>query len=146
MKYAGTILALFAVTLLFGCLGGGSPTATPTIAPTVEPTVSIAPTATVTATATATPTATPTPQQNTIYINNYKYNPDKLTVKVGTTVTWVNQDAAKHTVTGDPGVTGLDSALLGQGESYSYTFTEKGLYTYHCSPHPYMKASVEVVE
>ncbi len=147
MKYAGILLSVFALALLFGCLGGGQPTSTPTAIATLQPTASVQPTATVIATVTAAPTAaaTATPAANTIHIKDYKFTPDKLTVKIGDTVTWINDDVAKHTVTGDPGVTGLDSALIAQGESYAHTFTQKGLYTYHCSPHPYMKASMEVV-
>ena len=36
--------------------------------------------------------------------------------------------------------------LLAKVESYSWTFNTVGTYTYHCSPHPYMKGIVEVVE
>jgi plastocyanin len=36
------------------------------------------------------------------------------------------------------------SELLAKGESYSFTFKKAGTYTYHCTPHPYMKGTVVV--
>ncbi len=65
-----------------------------------------------------------------------------LTVKVGTTVTWVNQDSQAHTVT-DVGLS-FDSGLFGKGDTWSYTFTEVGEFEYFCAPHPWMRAKVIV--
>lgn len=135
---------LLSAMLLFGCLGGeATPTPAPTAAPTIEPTA--APTIAPTATPAPTAAATPTPEVNGVAIKDYKFAPDRITVKKGASVTWVNEDQAPHTVTSDAG-TELDSALLQKGQSYTHAFNAVGLYTYHCSPHPYMKASVEVVE
>ncbi len=144
MKLGVMALALLAFALLFGCLGGGQPTATPVPTFTPVPSVSQAPVVSETPSATATPTPAPTKAANEIRISGYKFVPDKITIKKGATVTWVNDDQAKHTVTADAGYTGPDSALLAQGESYSYTFDTVGIVAYHCSPHPYMKATVEV--
>ena len=77
-------------------------------------------------------------------IKDYKYSPSPIRVKKGTTITWTNQDLAKHTVTVDSGK--WESELLAQGASYSRTFDTVGTFAYHCSPHPYMKGVVEVVE
>lgn len=70
-----------------------------------------------------------------------------IRVKKGTTVTWTNQDNAKHDVTP---VTETDefktSELFGKGETYSVTFNTVGNYAYYCSPHPYMKGTIEVTE
>jgi amicyanin len=82
---------------------------------------------------------------NSITIKDYSYSPATITVKVGTKVTWTNQDAVGHTVTADSG-TGPDSQLIDQGQSYSFTFDKAGTYTYHCTPHPYMKGTVVVTE
>jgi amicyanin len=82
---------------------------------------------------------------NSVTISNYAYSPAVITVKVGTTVTWTNQDSVGHTVTADSG-TGPDSELIDQGKSYSYTFDKAGTFTYHCSPHPYMKGTVIVTQ
>lgn len=82
---------------------------------------------------------------SSVTIKDYAFSPAAITVKVGTKVTWTNQDAVGHTVTADSG-TGPDSQLLDQGQSYSYTFSKAGTYTYHCAPHPYMKGTVIVTE
>jgi amicyanin len=80
-------------------------------------------------------------------IQNFAFSPTTLTVKKGTTVTWTNRDSVKHDVmsdTNDPN--GPKGPLLAQNETYSYTFDKAGTYPYHCTPHPRMKAVVEVVE
>jgi amicyanin len=82
---------------------------------------------------------------NSVSIKNYAYSPSPLTVKVGTTVTWTNTDIARHTVTVDDATkNGPKSPFFGQGQSYSFTFTQAGTFTYHCEPHPYMHGTVEV--
>ena len=96
----------------------------------------------------------------TVLIVNYAYAPADLTIPVGTTVTWVNQDSVGHTVTeGDPNspkpanLRVFDSsgeavngkvALISAGESWSYTFTTPGTYEYYCIVHPYMIGHVTV--
>jgi len=77
-----------------------------------------------------------------ITISNFAYGPVSLTVKVGTTVTWTNQDTVRHTVTSDNDL--FDSGLFGKGETFSYTFAEAGIFSYHCTPHPYMKGTIIV--
>jgi len=66
-----------------------------------------------------------------------------LQVKVGTTVTWTNNDVAPHTVTfRDSSL--KSSGVLQQGAPYSYTFTRTGTFTYYCDIHEYMTAQVVV--
>ncbi|HSL26081.1 MAG TPA: plastocyanin/azurin family copper-binding protein [Acidimicrobiia bacterium] len=65
-----------------------------------------------------------------------------LRVKVGTTVTWTNDDNQMHTVTAVDG--SFDSGFVEQGNSFSYTFTEAGEFEYYCLPHPWMRAKVIV--
>ena len=81
-------------------------------------------------------------QSNSVTISNYSFSPQTLTIKIGTTVTWTNKDLAKHTVTADDG--SFESPFFGQGGTYSHTFSEAGTFAYHCSPHPYMKATIVV--
>lgn len=81
-----------------------------------------------------------------ITIANFTYSPKVDTVKVGTTVTWTNNDALSHTTTSDQGL--WDSkALTGpsgggsygggtSGQSFSYMFSQTGSYSYHCTIHP----------
>jgi plastocyanin len=84
---------------------------------------------------------------NTIAISNYLFGPDTITVKQGTLITWKNEDIARHTITADqPSDSAPSSMLIGKGESYSFTFTKPGTYTYHCEPHPYMKATIIVTQ
>lgn len=77
-----------------------------------------------------------------IEIEDFAYVPATITIKAGTTVTWTNKDSVRHTATSDTGL--FDSGLFGKGESFSYTFTEAGTFTYFCTPHPYMKGTVIV--
>ena len=85
--------------------------------------------------------------QNTVTISNYAFSPQKITVKVGTTVTWTNQDAIEHTVTADTeSPDAPKSGLIAKGQTYSFTFNKAGTYGYHCEPHPYMKGTVIVTE
>lgn len=79
-----------------------------------------------------------------VRIAQFAYTPATITVKKGTSVTWTNEDTAKHTVTGNTG--GPNSALFGKGESYTYTFNTVGEFPYYCEPHPNMKGKVVVVE
>lgn len=81
------------------------------------------------------------PTRQTVEIRNYTYAPQKLSVPVGTTVTWVQDDSTVHTVT-DPGV--FDSGSLSRGQRYSYTFRTPGSYGYRCTIHPSMRGTVTV--
>jgi len=89
------------------------------------------------------PTVTPAsarapaaPTNAQVIINNFTFTPAVITVTVGTTVTWSNQDDTPHTVTeadkhfGSPG--------LDTGDQFAYRFTAAGVYTYFCSIHPMM--------
>jgi plastocyanin len=78
-----------------------------------------------------------------VTIANYAFDPASLTVTVGTTVKWTNQDSVGHTVTADDN--SWASGNLNQGDSFSYTFTKTGTYAYHCGVHPSMKATITVV-
>lgn len=70
-----------------------------------------------------------------------------IKVKKGTTVTWTNQDSAKHDVTPVSETEEFKaSELFGKGGTYSVTFNTVGTYKYFCSPHPYMKGTIEVIE
>lgn len=94
----------------------------------------------------STPPSTSTSRVNVV-IRSLKYMPAYLTVSQGTTVTWMNQDTIAHTVTSDDmnNSVHFDSGTLQPGQSYSYTFSQMGTYTYHCSIHPNMTGSVNVI-
>ena len=77
-----------------------------------------------------------------VNIANYAFTLKDVTVPVGTTVVWTNQDFAVHTVTSDTGV--WDSGSLSNGKSFPFTFNQAGTFAYHCIPHPYMTATITV--
>jgi plastocyanin len=83
---------------------------------------------------------------NAVAIKNFAFSPTALKVKVGTKVTWTNEDTDAHTVTSLNNAGPLSSAALSTGQSYSYTFTKPGTYNYQCTIHPFMTASVTVTQ
>jgi len=75
------------------------------------------------------------------------YLPHEVTVAVGATVTWVNNDLAAHTVTSGvpPDATGVfDSGLFMSGSTFEFTFDDAGTYDYYCMVHPWMTGIVNV--
>jgi len=79
---------------------------------------------------------------NKVTIANMAFAPASITVSVGTTVTWNNNDNMTHTVTEDEG--SFDSGDISAGSSLSKTFSTAGTFTYHCTIHPEMTGSVVV--
>ena len=136
------LLALGLLVLLAACGGTTTtaPTSTPTTAPTNTPTT--APTNTPTTAPASTPTTAPPSTGNSISIMNFAFSPLTLTVKTGTKVTWTNKDTVTHTVTDDKGA--FNSGLLTPGNSFSFTFTQAGTYSYHCNIHHSMMATIVV--
>jgi plastocyanin len=76
-----------------------------------------------------------------VTIDNFTFSPAELAVKVGTTVTWKNQDDIPHTVVS---AGKFKSKALDTDDSFSFTFTAPGDYTYFCSLHPHMKGLIKV--
>ena len=75
--------------------------------------------------------------------NPADYSVNVVTVRVGTTVTWINGDADQiHAATAVDG--SFDSGFLAVGEAWSYTFDTVGEFEYFCTPHPWMRAKVIV--
>ena len=75
-----------------------------------------------------------------ISIKDFAFEPSTVTVKIETTVTWTNEDAASHTATGND----FDSGNLKKGQKFSYTFNEAGTFDNICTIHPSMKGKVIV--
>jgi plastocyanin len=88
--------------------------------------------------------ATGDPDTVVVTIRDFRYGRAKITINVGDVVVWRNADQVEHTVTGDDGT--LESPLIAPGREWSYRFTTPGTHTYHCTPHPFMKAEVRVRE
>ena len=76
------------------------------------------------------------------------FEPNQIEVAPGEKVTWKNVGKVAHTVTADKskaadpslvsvpaGTREWDSGFVGEGESFSRTFRERGTYSYICIPH-----------
>ena len=75
-------------------------------------------------------------------IKDFAFAPNNITVPVGATLTWTNRDSEPHTVmTTDKAIA---SKALDTGDQFAFAFGVPGTYTYHCSLHPYMTATVVV--
>jgi amicyanin len=93
--------------------------------------------------ASASATDSPAPQGGTaVSISDFKFNPATLTVPVGTTVTWTNQDEEPHTLAAKDG--SFHSPGIDTHGTYSFTFSTAGSYDYICSIHPFMTGTVVV--
>ena len=77
-----------------------------------------------------------------VRIDNFTFNPDRLVVRAGETVTWLNEDDIPHTVVSSSKT--FKSKALDTDDTYSFTFTTPGVYEYFCSLHPHMKATIVV--
>jgi plastocyanin len=75
-------------------------------------------------------------------IDNFVYSPVALTVKVGTTVTWINHDDIPHTVDSTQGK--FKSAALDTDGKFEFQFKEAGEYPFYCRIHPKMTGKVIV--
>lgn len=74
----------------------------------------------------------------------YAFSPASETVQAGDSVTWTNTDQAPHDVTVTSGPIALHSPTITTGQSWTYTFTVPGTYSYICSIHPDMHATLVV--
>lgn len=83
------------------------------------------------------------PQTIMVDIQGFAYSQQELTINVGDTIIWTNNDTAAHTVTSQSGGI-LDSGNLSNGQTYQYTFTEAGTFEYLCTIHPTMTGKVIV--
>ena len=77
-----------------------------------------------------------------IKISNFTFDPPVLTVKAGTTVTWVNSDDIPHLVAEKDGK--FRSSALDTDEKFSQTFKTPGTVEYFCVIHPHMTGKIVV--
>jgi plastocyanin len=73
------------------------------------------------------------------------YNPNPIEIKVGDTVTWINNDSSPHTVTSSSKDINFDSDVLRREETFSFTFDREGEYPYFCTLHPSMVGTIVVL-
>ena len=82
-------------------------------------------------------------QSVAVEIKDFAFNPPEITVPVGGSVTWINDDGTPHTATGlDREV--LQSGPIAPGESFTQTFDTAGTFDYFCEFHANMKGSIVV--
>jgi plastocyanin len=77
-----------------------------------------------------------------VTIKDFKYAPASISVSVGDSITWTNQDIAPHTATASDG--SFDTGSLSKGKSGTVTLSKAGTFAYICSIHPSMKGTVTV--
>jgi manganese oxidase len=123
------ILILVSGLVMLATACGAAPAAVPPLAtPVAGSSVSSAPQSNSAASASA--TLAPRQAVHVDALDDY-FRPEKITVTVGTQVTWTNVGQKTHTVT--MGKT-FDSDIK-PGQSFSYTFDKPGTYQYYCVTH-----------
>jgi amicyanin len=80
-------------------------------------------------------------QELSVNIDNFTFSPPELKVKVGDTVTWTNHDDIPHTVVS---AGKFRSKTMDTDNTFSFTFTAAGDYTYFCALHPHMTGMIKV--
>ena len=78
-----------------------------------------------------------------VSIANFTFNPQTITVKAGTKITWTNNDDIPHGIAWSNGGFARSKAL-DTGDSAGFTFTTPGTYQYFCYIHPHMVGTVVV--
>jgi plastocyanin len=77
-----------------------------------------------------------------VLIRSFGFHPDSLVLNPGDSVRWTNADVAVHTTTSDSGV--WSSPGLSRGSTFTFTFTNSGVFRYHSAPQPYMEGKIIV--
>ncbi len=75
-------------------------------------------------------------------MQHYRYLPDNIRVKVGSTVTVYNYDPLDHTITADNN--SFDSDIMPNGSSFTIKATEPGEINFHCKLHSRMRGKIIV--
>jgi plastocyanin len=78
----------------------------------------------------------------TIVAKDIAYNPTEITVKVGDTITFKNEDGFAHTFTADDGA--FDSGNVDGGGEFQFTPDAAGSIAFHCKIHSNMKGTITV--
>jgi plastocyanin len=119
MRHLRTLLVLAALASLVAIAGCSTPSATPS-----APSGGSGPAASVVS----------------VTLQNFAFNPADITVAVGGTVTFKNNDSVAHNIAGD----GWSTGSLAPGATSSHTFATAGTFPIHCLIHPSMTANVTV--
>jgi len=87
--------------------------------------------------------AEPEARVHQVVIEDFAFRPQRLTLRPGDSVEWVNLDIAPHTATAADG--GWDSGELAGQASFRRTFPAAGSHAYLCAFHPHMRGEITVV-
>lgn len=79
-----------------------------------------------------------------VVIKKYKFIPQEVTVKPGSTVRWTNQEKRQYHNVWFVQLGEEEPDYLFPEDSYERTFSQKGSYPYRCGPHPEMTGIVHV--
>jgi plastocyanin len=82
-----------------------------------------------------------------VAVRTFQFAPERLTVKAGTRVVWLNEDEIEHTATAGsaPGRDSLfDLPLAHKGARAAFTFEQPGSFAYYCAKHPFMRGEIRV--
>ncbi len=79
--------------------------------------------------------------KHSVTIEATSYKPERITVKKGESVTWVNKDPFPHTVTG---AGKFDSKSIAANGKWTFRTTKTGEFPYICTLHPNMKGTIKV--
>jgi plastocyanin len=77
-----------------------------------------------------------------VKIDNFTFNPARVTVQAGATVTWDNEDDIPHAIASSTKL--FKSKVLDTADKFSFTFTTPGTFEYFCSLHPHMTGTIVV--
>jgi plastocyanin len=77
-----------------------------------------------------------------VSIDNFSFSPQSVEVLAGTTVTWINHDDVPHTIKDT--AQQFKSNTLDTDDTFSFTFTKPGEYSYFCGIHPHMLGKIVV--
>jgi plastocyanin len=113
---------LFSVMCVSACGSSTSPSSTPEAAPAGSTSITIV--------------------SGASGLTGTAYNPNPITVSVGTTVSWLNSDSITHTSAANNGL--FTSPNVAPNSRFNFTFTTAGTFPYHCTIHPNMVGTITV--
>lgn len=79
---------------------------------------------------------------HTVVIRDFTFIPADIQIKAGDSITWVNEDSARHSATDLNGA--FDTGLLGRGQEATMLFGGAGKFDYRCAPHANMRGTITV--
>jgi plastocyanin len=148
MRGSRFLPALVGLAMILAACGG---TAASSSEPSQAGNTAASPSESVTESAAASEAAEPSESaaaEETVRLSHFAFEPEELTIAVGTEVRFVNADSAAHTVTEGTDGTAVEDPIINEelerSGSTSYTFDEPGTYDITCRIHPSMQLTITV--